>query len=159
MAGVINPYPNGARIGPLNGSASDDFIFQFQLSTQTGGVAQLAPHRIQRNFAAVYAPVPVAFGDQTPEEWKANSPAEITLEFEIVGNGQTAVTANLRKLRKFMRKDRRSGEPPDLVFAIGSQHWVCRLHRLSESPVMWNPDTDETRTRVTATLHSKSWDD
>lgn len=159
MAGVINPYPNGARIGPVNGKASDDFLFQFKLSTDRNGVAALAPNRIQRNFAAVYAPVPTAFGDQNPEEWKANSAGEITLDFEIVGNGQTAVTNTVRKLRKFMRKDRRSGEPPDLIFAIGSQHWTVRIHRLSESPVLWNSDTDESRVKVTATLHTTSWDD
>jgi len=159
MAGVINPYPNGARIGPVKGKASDDFLFQFKLSADRNGVAALAPNSIQRNFAAVYAPVPIAFGDQSPEEWKANNAGEITLEFEIVGNGQMSVLNTVRKLRKLMRKDSRSGEPPDLVFAIGSQHWIVRIHRLSEKPVLWNSDTDESRTRVTVTLHTKSWDD
>ncbi len=164
MAGVLNPYPNGARIGPLNGSPSDDFVFRFQLpdgssTARDSNIAALAPNRIQRNFAAVYAPVPVAFGDQIPEEWKGNSAAEIVIDFEVVGIGRTAVTNTVRKLRKFMRKSSQSGEPPDLVFAIGAQHWVVRLHRLNESPTLWNTDTDEMRVKITATLHTLAWDD
>lgn len=148
--------PGSGRLGILKGSTSDDFVWNF--AYQRDAVSQFAPHKLSRETVANYVPVPVALSDHMPEEWKGNSAVQIPIEFEIVGDKQRDVNTALRKLRKFIRKDRKTGEPPDLIFVLGNRSWKCRLHRMHEEVVMWNQDANEQRVRVQLTLHTIEWE-
>lgn len=148
--------PQTGRIGILKGSASDDFNFTF--SYQSDQVSQFAPHKVSRETTANYVPVPVALADHIPEEWKGNNPVQSQIEFEVVGDRQRSVEASLRKLRKFIRKDQRSGEPPDLIFVLGNRSWKCRMHRMHEEVILWNDQANEQRVRVQLTLHTIEWE-
>lgn len=151
-----NPW---ARLGPLNVNDGEDYIFDF--TQRATGVTQLAPKEMQRRYSAILVMVPVANADMVPEEWKGNNPGEITFEHEIVATRGSDNTRSLRRLRKFMRKDRRTGEPPLLVFVMGQQQWTCRMVNMTNnvSPGGWNEDTAEIRTRVSITLHTTKWED
>ena len=142
-----------AKIGLLNNkSSSDDFVFDFSLNRDA--TTRLAPHHQRRSYSNVYVPVPLALSHHAPDEWKANNPIEFGIEFEIVGDGQRNVTADLNKLRKFMRKDKRTGEPPDLVFETGSVFWKVRIHRMDVTPVLWNEKGEEQRVKVSLTMRT-----
>lgn len=149
-----NPW---ARLGPLAVNDGEDFIFTFV--QDPNGVSQLAPNSFTRSYAANYVQVPVAQADHLPEEWKSNNPGELALDCEIVGGKQLDIARSLRRLRKYMRKDRRTGEPPYLVLVVGQRQWTCRLVRLTEHPVLWNADTAEIRAKISMTLHTTKWED
>lgn len=149
-----NPW---ARLGPLAVDDGEDFIFTF--TQDPNGVSQLAPNSFQRTHTANYVPVPVAQADHVPEEWKSNNPGELSLECEIIGAKNSDVVRSLRRLRSFMRKDRRTGVPPLLVLVLGQRQWTCVLVRLVEHPVLWSPDTAETRVKISMTLHTAKWED
>src|SRR6185369_9314115 len=102
--------------------------------------------------------VPIALSDHTPREFKANNATDLTVEFEIVGDGQRDVETSLAKLRKFMRKDRRTGEPPDMVFVMGQKQWVVRIDRMTQQPRLWNPNTGEQRVHVSLQMHTVEWE-
>ncbi len=146
-----------AKLGPVDGTSADDFIFDFSL--KNGEVTRLAPHHVRRTYSAVYAPVPVALTEHAPEEWKANNPIEIPIEFELVGTQQKDVDGELRKLRRFMKKSRKTGEPPDLLFVMGSKRWTVRIHRMEVTPTLWNDQTNEQRAKVSLTLHTTQAED
>lgn len=149
-----NPW---ARLGPLNLDDGEDYIFDF--TQKANSVSQLAPNDMQRRYSAILVPVPVAQADMVPEEWKGNNPGEITFEHEIIAPRGFDVARSLRRLRKFMRKDRRTGEPPLLVFVMGQRQWTCRMVNLLEHPKLWSEDTAEIRARVSITLHTTKWED
>lgn len=146
-----------ARLGPLQvNDSTQDFIFSF--AQNPNGVTQLAPNSFQRSYSANYVPVPVAQADHLPEEWKSNNPGELALEFEIIAPKQLEISKSLRKLRAFMRKDRRTGVPPTLILVMGSRQWTCVMIRLVEHPTLWNKDTEEQRARISITLHTSAWE-
>lgn len=146
-----------ARLGPLDPNGGEDFIFTFAQSNDF--VNQLAPNQFQRSYSANYVPVPVAQSDHLPEEWKSNNPGELSLECEIIAPKQLDITRSLRRLRNFMRKDRRTGVPPLLILVMGKRQWTCYLLRLVEHPTMWTADTEEQRAKITMTLHTAKWED
>jgi hypothetical protein len=147
-----------ARIKPINASSTvEDFIFDF--AVRRGGITRLAPKTIRRTYSALYVDVPLALADHSPKEWKANAPIDIPIEFEIVGEQQNGVDTELRKLRKFMRKDRRTGEPPDLLLIIGTKQWTVRLNRMEVQPVLWNENTEEQRVKVQLNFHTTEQED
>lgn len=148
-----------ARLGPVNGDASEDLNFAFTLNADRNAVTVLAPNRVTRMYSSVYVPVPVALSDHAPDEWKSNNPTDHNVEFEIYANGSATAEAPLRKLRKFMRKDRRTGEPPDLIFTLnGSDVHTVRIHRMTVAPTLWSATQDEQRVKVTLTLRSLDWE-
>jgi hypothetical protein len=150
---MANPW---ARLGPLQGEPGSDFIFHFSLNKN--GITHLAPNSFRRRYASQYAEVPIALSDHAPREFKSNRATELSLEFEIVGDGQLDVEASLAKLRKFMRKDRRTGEPPDLVLVMGKKSWTVRLDNMEHAPRLWNQDTNEQRVHVTLQMHTVEWE-
>lgn len=146
-----------ARLGPLRSAApGEDFIFHFDL--QRNSVSHLAPSAFKRVYAATYAPVPIALSDHTPREFRATSATDLQIEFDIVGDGQLDVERSLKKLRGFMRKDRRTGEPPDLIFVLGAKQWSVRIDRMEQTPKLWNPDTGEQRVHVVLQMHTLEWE-
>jgi hypothetical protein len=149
-----NPW---ARLGPLNIDDGEDYIFVFAQSANA--VSQLAPNDMQRRYSAILVPVPIAQADHLPEEWKGNNPGEITFEHEIIAPKNLDISRSLRRLRKFMRKDRRTGEPPLLVFVMGQRQWTCRMVSLLEHPKLWSEDTAELRARISITRHTTKWED
>lgn len=153
MAGP-NPW---ARLGPLQSEEGGaDFIFHFKLNKD--GITHLAPNIFKRKYSAQYAPVPIALSDHTPQEFRANSATQLSIEFEIVADGQRDCEASLSKLRKFMRKDRRTGQPPDLLFVMGKKQWAVRIESMDHTPRLWNPDTNEQRVHVTINMHTLEWE-
>lgn len=151
---MANPW---ARLGPLqSGAPGSDFIFHFEL--QKNQTTHLAPSVFRRKYAAQYSLVPIAQSDHMPREFRSTSATDITIEFEIVGAGQKDVEASLAKLRKFMRKDKRTGEPPDLLFVMGQKSWPVRIDSMDHVPRLWNPDTNELRVHVVMTMHTLSWE-
>ena len=150
---MANPW---ARLGPLQGEPGSDFIFHFQL--QQNAVTHLAPNIFKRHYGATYAPVPIALSDHVPREFRSTNATELTIEFEIIAPGQQDCEPSLSKLRKFMRKDKRTGEPPDLVLVIGKKSWSVRIETMDHTPKLWNPDTNESRVHVFMTLHTLEWE-
>jgi hypothetical protein len=148
-----NPW---ARLGPLQGEPGSDFIFDFDL--KKNAITHLAPNMFRRTYAATYAPVPIALSDHAPREFRSNNATDLSIEFEIVGDGQRDVETSLAKLRKFMRKDRRTGEPPDLVFVMGQKQWTVRIDRMEHTPKLWNPTTNEQRVHVAMQMHTLEWE-
>jgi hypothetical protein len=148
-----NPW---ARLGPLQGEPGSDFIFHFDL--QKNAVTHLAPNQFQRTYSSTYAPVPIALSDHTPREFKATNATDMTVEFEIVGDGQRDVETSLAKLRKYMRKDRRTGEPPVMVFVMGQKQWTVRIDRMVHQPRLWNQSTGEQRVHVSLQMHTVEWE-
>lgn len=147
--GLLKPRPGGPA----------DFSFVFAVD-RSGVVNNLAPNSIERTRSATYVAVPVALSDHTPDEWKANNPTDITISFEIVGTRQISVDSELRKLRKFMsKKSGDNGEPPDLVFVLGSKSWKVRIHRMTEKPTLWNDDANEQRVKVSVTMRTIDLED
>lgn len=145
-----------ARLGPLNGEPGSDFIFHFDL--QKDAITHLAPNQFQRTYASTYAPVPIALSDHSPREFKSTNATDMQIEFEIVGAGQRDVETSLAKLRKFIRKDKRTGEPPDMVFVMGQKQWTVRIDRMVHTPKLWNPNTGEQRVHVTMQMHTVEWE-
>lgn len=145
-----------ARLGPLQGEPGSDFIFNFDL--QRNAISHLAPSAFTRTYSSTYAPVPIALSDHTPREFKANNATDMTIEFEIIGDGQRDVEQSLAKLRKFMRKDKRTGEPPDMVFVMGQKQWTVRIDRMQMVPRLWNPSTGEQRVHVSLAMHTVEWE-
>jgi hypothetical protein len=150
---MANPW---ARLGPLQGEPGGDFIFHFDL--QKNAVTHLAPNQFQRVYSSTYAPVPIALSDHTPREFKATNATDLTVEFEIVGDGQRDVETSLAKLRKYMRKDRRTGEPPIMVFVMGQKQWTVRIDRMTMQPRLWNANTGEQRVHVSLQMHTVEWE-
>jgi hypothetical protein len=148
-----NPW---ARLGPLQGEPGSDFIFHFDV--QKNAVTHLAPNQFRRVYAANYAPVSIALSDHAPREFHNTNATELTIEFEIVGDGQRDVENSLAKLRKFMRKDRRTSEPPDMVFVMGQKQWTVRIDRMEHTPRLWNPNTGEQRVHVMIQMHTLEWE-
>lgn len=150
-----------ARLGPLQGDPGSDFIFHFDF--QQNAITNFAPNVFHRRYTATYAPVPIALSDHTPREFRATNATDLNIEFEIVGaggqkDGQKDVEASLSKLRKFMRKDKRTGEPPDLVFVMGQKQWTVRIDSMDHTPKLWNADTNEVRVHVAMTMHTVEWE-
>lgn len=150
---MANPW---ARLGPLQGEPGSDFIFHFDL--QKNAITHLAPNQFSRTYSSTYAPVPIALSDHTPREFKSTNATDMTVEFEIVGDGQRDVETSLAKLRKFMRKDRRTGEPPIMVFVMGQKQWTVRIDRMVHQPRLWNPSTGEQRVHVSLQMHTEEWE-
>jgi hypothetical protein len=150
---MANPW---ARLGPLQGEPGSDFIFHFDL--QKNAITHLAPNQFSRTYSSTYAPVPIALSDHTPREFKSTNATDMTVEFEIVGDGQRDVETSLAKLRKFMRKDRRTGEPPIMVFFMGQKQWTVRIDRMVHQPRLWNPSTGEQRVHVSLQMHTEEWE-
>jgi len=148
--------PAWARLGPLNGEPGSDFIFHFDL--QKDSITHFAPNQFQRTYSSTYAPVPIALSDHTPREFKSTNATDMQVEFEIVGAGQRDVESSLSKLRGFMRKDKRTGEPPDMVFVMGQKQWTVRIDRMVHQPRLWNPNTGEQRVHVTMQMHTVEWE-
>jgi hypothetical protein len=148
-----NPW---ARLGPLQGDPGSDFIFHFDL--QKNSITNLAPNTFRRTYGATYAPVPIALSDHAPREFRNNNATDMSIEFEVVGDGQRDVEQSLSKLRKFMRKDKRTGEPPDLVLVMGQKSWTVRIDRMEMTPRLWNPTTNEQRVHVTLQMHTLEWE-
>ena len=148
-----NPW---ARLGPLQGDPGSDFIFDFDL--KKNAITNLAPNVFRRTYGATYAPVPIALSDHSPREFRSNNATDLSIEFEIVGDGQRDVEASLAKLRKFMRKDRRTGEPPDLVFVMGQKQWTVRIDHMEHAPKLWNPSTGAQRAHVSMQMHTLEWE-
>jgi hypothetical protein len=102
--------------------------------------------------------VPIALSDHSPREFRSTNATEISIEFEIVAPGQSDVEPSLAKLRKFMRKDRRTGEPPDLVLVMGTKQWTVRIDNMEHTPKIWNPSTGESRVHVVLQMHTIEWE-
>lgn len=145
------------RIGPLDPNNGEDFFFDFAI--KPNATTRLAPKSMMRTYSALYAPSPVAVSDHIPEEWRANNSTKIQIEFEIVGTQQLDVESELRRLRKFMRKDRRTGEPIDLVLVLGQKSWTVRIDNMAHTPTLWNENTNEQRCKVSMQFHTQRWED
>lgn len=150
---MANPW---ARLGPLHGEDGGDFVFHFKIIKN--GITHLAPNIFRRKYSAQYAPVAIALSDHAPREFKANNATELTLEFEIVADAQLDCEASLSKLRGFMRKDKRTGEPRDMILVIGKKQWTVRIDNMDHAPRLWNPDTNEQRVHVTLAMHTVEWE-
>lgn len=132
-----------ARLGPISGNASDDFVFP------------LAPRRMPRQYDAVYVPVPIALADYGPKSpasnpspvaWNRNQPERISLEFTLVdqkslsGSGRDDIEAEIKKLEDFRYKAQQSREPPDLVYSFGKQTDRVRIEKMTVDPRLWSQD-------------------
>jgi len=145
-----------ARLGLLQKGSESDFTFDFALNKN--GITHLAPNVFRRTYGATYAPVPIALSDHAPREFRSNNATDLTIEFEIVGDGQMDVELSLAKLRRFMRKDPRTHEPPDLVFVMGQKQWTVRIDHMEHTPKLWNPNTGEQRVHVSMQMHTLEWE-
>lgn len=147
-----------ARLVPLDiNSPLKEYIFGF--TAQRNVANRLAPNHVSRRYSNTYVSVPIALADHVPEEWKSTNATVLNVEFEIYGDGQASIDAEERILRKFMRKERRTGEPPDLLFQMGSKVWKCRLHDMTVTVTLWNEQTDEQRAKVVLMLHTIGHED
>ncbi len=144
-----------ARLSPLNDSSN---IFNFHFELQPDNITHLAPNVFKRRYTSNYAAVPIALSDHAPREFRANNPTELTLEFEIVGAKQLAVERSLKQLRGFLRKDRRTGEPPDMVLVIGDKQWTVRIDTMEHVPRLWNAEANEQRVHVSMNMHTQEWE-
>lgn len=144
-----------AKLGPVNGTSADDIIFT------------LNPNKVRRTHAPRYALIPVALADfgpasvplsaagAKPFEWTGNSPEEIRIEFlvwEGGPDGADEVEDTLRRLDKFMLKDGRTGEPPDLVFTFGHRHDVVRIHEKDVEEQLWTWDLRVEKAQVSLVM-------
>lgn len=135
--------PPQARLGPVQGNATDDFIFP------------LAPRRMPWNGDAMYVPIPVALADFSPNapasnpppvSWNRNQPERISLEFLLVdsksltGSGSDDIEAEIKKLQDFRFKKAGGREPPDLYYQFGRQVDRVRIEKLSIDPTLWSSD-------------------
>lgn len=153
---VLVPYTQEGRIAPLDTrSGLETLYFRFSLPiTPNDGAVTLAPHSFRRTYAANYVPVQVALSSHLPEEWRSNAPVVMPIEFEVISQKKQTIDGELRKLRRMMKKDARTGEPPDLVFVMGVKQWTVRIFTMDVTPTVWNQQLDEVRARVTLTFHT-----
>lgn len=136
--------------------ATDDFVFDFELKRR--GVTHLAPNVFSRDYSATYSPVPIAQSDHTPREFRATNAADISIEFMIVGDGQLDVEASLSKLRRFMRKDKRTGQPPNLILVMGKKSWLVQIDKMKHTPKLWNSEINEQQVHVSIQFHTVEWE-
>lgn len=144
-----------ARLVPLNDPSN---AFNFHFALQPNQITHFAPNVFRRKYSANYAVVPIALSDHSPREFRANNATELSIEFEIVGDRQVDVERSLKQLRGFMRKDRRTGEPPDMVFSLGSKQWTIRIDSMEHDPRLWNVEANEQRVRVLLQAHTTEWE-
>lgn len=143
--------PRAGRLAVLD-DPNTDFPFHFTL--QANNISHLAPNVFKRRNLTNYATTGVALSALQPREFRAISAVELTIEFEIVGAGQLSVVPSLRKLYKLAAKDRRTGEPPDVIFELGSRSWVVRIDSIEEVPRLWNNNADEQRVHIVMQMHT-----
>ncbi len=111
----------------------------------------LNPAEVRYSYSTQYAQSLASLTDYggsyngpRPLEWVRNPPDQITFELVLYADSPDkadAVEDDIKKLRGFMRKEARSGEPPDLIFRYGAQPLVkCRLVKLGLIPVLMTED-------------------
>jgi hypothetical protein len=138
-----------ATIKVADDNTVPDFIFK------------LNPNKVRRSYTAVYGAAMIALSDHTIEEWKANSPVEISLEFRLFAAGtdnDKHCEDDIKRLTMLMRKTQRAsggtGEPPDLIFVFGHTRDRCRIHRLEIDPTLWDEQLRVLQANVSMTLHT-----
>jgi hypothetical protein len=136
--------------------ASEDFIFHSAI--QSGAPTHFLSPDFKRKHSTAYTVVPIAQSDHTPREFRANNAGELSVNIEIFGDRNIDVEPSLAKLRGYMRKDKRTGEPPDLVLVVGKKSWTVRIDSIEFSPKLWNDKLDEQRVHVALQLHTVAWE-
>lgn len=149
-----------ASLGKLQREPGTDITFiSYIPNTAKKGVFNLAPSVFRRRYTTTYAPVAIALSEHTPREFRSINAADLNIEFDVVGlSNEDDVDITLAKLRKFIRKDKRTGEPPDLVFQVGPKSWTVRIDTMEIGPKLWNKDGGEQRVHVTLQMHTIEWE-
>ena len=153
-----------ARLGPVSGTSNDDLIFE------------LNPERVRRTVAERYADSPVAGADYAsdyqgpaPFQWIANRPEEIRIEFWLIPrflirkDANRALTTALQiddvmeemaKIDGWRKRDRSTGEPPDLVFTMGPRSDRVRIFEREYDEKLYTPDLRVQQCQVSLTMRA-----
>lgn len=107
----------------------------------------LNPRSIERAYTSRYADVPLARHDGNPNElgqlseWSGNGADKLTIDFALYRtDNDKDVEAELTKIDRMRRKDRRTGEPPDMIFVFGQVSDAVRVEAVNLSEKLWSED-------------------
>lgn len=144
------PPPVRVTLRPASGGTPGDQI-----------VFRLNPEKTSEEHGANYAEVGIAGADwrtggagyPQPVEWTRNRPsrkdADLLLYSAPQHEGQSPdIERELAQLEAFLKKDRATGEPPDLIYQEGKRYDVVRLERITVDPLLYTPDLRRTQARV-----------
>lgn len=138
----------------------------------------LNPDEVQRSHGPRYAEAPIAGADYSPVfapgvpppfQWISNRAEEIRIGFLLVpslvmtvvtssfgfGSQDLDVETELAKLDRFMRRDGKTGEPPDLVFTFGDRIDRVRIWSKDVVEKLWTAQLKVQKAQVHLTLRAQ----
>lgn len=136
------------RLGFLNGNRDDDLVMQYNPTKR-----DLNRNATYANNQAALADFPNTLAKQQPAiEWIRNEAEEMDVELFFSYRGDKDCERELQKLDDFMRPNRTTGKPSDLIFVAGTRSDRVRIMGKRVTEELYTPTGRVQQARVRLTL-------